>query len=682
MEPLVIGKVIATITSPEGILALLSGTAVGYIIGILPAVGQGFALILLLPLAFFVRPEIAFIAYASMFGGADLGGSVTSILMNVPGNAGNVATTLDGYPMARAGQAGRAIGLSAGSSIMGSVVGVAVLIAVMPLMRKVMYAFGSREYFLAVVLAMIVAALATGYGRFAKGLVAICLGMFFSFIGNDIVFGRMRFAADITYLTGGIPIVAFIIGLYALSELILLQSEGESIAQVNMARAKLSDTFRGVWEAFRFWSAVAKASIIGVLVGSIPGMGGSVAQYASYGVAKMMARDKSTFGKGEPVGIIACEASNNARDGASMLPTLFLGIPGGPEMAILLGIFLIFGITPGPGMALEHMGLVWTIIICLMLGNVFATALSIFGAPLLSKITTLPITLVTAFTLPLCIASLLSSDSEIWDLATAGILGILGILMKRTGYPVAPVIIGYVLAPLAERSFHTTLQGAYNNPLAFFQSNLALGLVAAIGLAILFPIVFALRAHFSKNRESVDREGYDWGEETAVGTSYAEGLFMSFIFLAVAVIILVRSPQYTLRESGLWPMTVAIVMLIAVLCVLIPEIRRRPTRKRKRTRDAFVAESTRSRSGLAKALSSPGMDLIVYRIEHSYRSPRCKSHQRLCFAVVVRRHESDQVGYLVSYRSYMHFYYFQRDLQDFTLAGSDSNDHSQYHRRG
>ena len=302
----------------------------------------------------------------------------------------------------------------------------------------------------------------------------------------------------------------------------------------------------------------------------------------------MMARDKSTFGKGDPCGIIACEASNNARDGASMLPTLFLGIPGGPEMAILLGIFLIFGITPGPGMALEHMGLVWTIIICLMLGNVLATVLSIFGAPFLSKITILPITLVTAFTLPLCIASLLSSDSEIWDLATAGILGILGILMKRTGYPVAPVIIGYVLAPLAERSFHTTLQGAYNNPLVFSRAIWRLGLVAAIGLAILFPIFFALRAHFSKNRESVERQGYDWGEETAVGTSYTEGLFMSFIFLAVAVIILVRSPQYTLRESGLWPMTVAIVMLIAVLCVLVPEIRRRLTRKRKKGRGNFL----------------------------------------------------------------------------------------------
>ncbi len=198
-------------------------------------------------------------------------------------------------------------------------------------------------------------------------------------------------------------------------------------------------------------------------------------------------------------------------------------------MAILLGIFLIFGITPGPGMALEHIGIVWTIIICLMLGNVLATVLSIFGAPFLSKITIFPITLVTAFTLPLCIASLLSSDSEIWDLATAGILGILGILMKRTGYPVAPVIIGYVLAPLAE-SFHTTLQGAYNNPLVFFQSNLALGLVTVIGLAILFPIFFALRALFSKNRESPERQGYDWGEETAVTTNYTVISCLSFFW--------------------------------------------------------------------------------------------------------------------------------------------------------
>ena len=577
MEPFLISKVIDTILSPEGIVALMSGMLVGYIIGILPAVGQGFALILLMPLAFLTRPEIAFIVYAAMFGGADLGGSVTSILLNVPGNAANVTTILDGYPMARAGQAGRAIGLSAGSSIIGTVVGLVVLVIVMPFMKTILYQFGAREYFLAILLAMIIAALASGHGRFAKALVGACFGMLCSFIGSDVLFGAMRYTMGISYLSGGLPIIAFIIGLYALSELIILQSEGESIAEEGIAQAKLSDTLKGVWEAFRNWPAVMRASIVGVMVGCVPGLGGSVAQYASYGVAKMCAKDKSRFGKGDPVGVIASEASNNARDGASMLPTLFLGIPGGPEMAILLGIFLIFGITPGPGMALQHMNLVWIIIICLMLGNVTATILSIFGAPFISKITTLPITLVSAFTLPLCFASLFSSSTEVWDFVLAGSLGLIGIAMKRTGYPVAPIIIGYVLAPLAEKSFHTVLQGSYYDPLSFFRSGLAIGLTAGIVLGILIPSAFALRKYL-RGRKGLDAKDFAEGlpvddDMPAKAPVYTERFVVAAAFLLVAILVALRAPGYGLKEAGLWPLFIAALMMISAISVVSSEVR-------------------------------------------------------------------------------------------------------------
>jgi putative tricarboxylic transport membrane protein len=570
-------KVIETVFSAQGLLAFASGMLVGYIIGILPAVGQGFALILLMPLAFLTRPEIAFIVYASMFGGADLGGSVTSILLNVPGNAANVTTILDGYPMARAGHAGRAIGLSAGSSIIGSVVGVGILVSLMPLMKLVMYNFGAREYFLAILLAMIIAALASGQGRFAKGLAAACLGMLFAFVGTDVVFGKLRYTMGISYLTGGLPIIALVIGLYAVSELLILQSEGESIAEGGIANARLSDTLQGVAEAFRNWPAVIRASFVGVLVGCVPGLGGSVAQYASYGVAKMMAKDKSMFGKGDPIGVIASEASNNARDGACMLPTLFLGIPGGPEMAILLGIFLIFGITPGPGMAMQHMNLVWIIIICLMLGNVAATILSIFGAPFISKITTLPIVLVSAFTLPLCFASLFSADTEVWDFVIAGALGLIGIAMKRTGYPLAPAIIGYVLAPLAERSFHTVLQSSFYDPLAFFQSRLAIGLTVAIVFAAVMPGVFAVRK-VVRNRKGLSARAFaeglppddDLPTRPPIGT---ERLCVAAVLLILAILITFTAPQYGFKEAGLWPLFVGLLMTLSAAVVVTSEIR-------------------------------------------------------------------------------------------------------------
>lgn len=587
MDTVIITKVFDTILSPEGLLALFSGLTVGYIIGILPAVGQGFALILLMPLAFFIRPEIAFIVYASMFGGADLGGSVTSILLNVPGNASNITTTLDGYPMARSGQAGRAIGLSAGSSIAGSVVGIATLVAVMPFMKVILYNFGSREYFLAIALSIIIAALATGYGRFAKGLVAICIGMFCSFIGNDIVYGTMRYTAGMNYFSAGVTIITLVIGLYAISELTLLQSEGESIAQAGIAKAKLSDTLKGVWEAFRSWPAVVRASIVGVLFGCVPGMGGSVTQFASYGLARMMARDKSKFGKGDPIGVIASEAVNNARDGASMLPTLFLGIPGGPEMAILLGIFLIFGITPGPGMGMEHLDLAWTIIICLMIGNVLATILSILCAPYLSKLTTMPITLITAFTFPLCFTSLFSADTEIWDFMVAGFLGILGLLMKRTGYPVAPVIIGYVLAPLAERSFHTTLQSGYYDPLIFFQSTLAKILTVGLAVVLLVPVALALRKYFWRNRKEIIPQALS-GEETTGAANSSERVFMAALFFVLSFTVAFLAPHYGLRESGLWPLVVAIVMIIAASIVLASEIRMGFSRQDKTRARAFT----------------------------------------------------------------------------------------------
>ena len=583
MDAFIAQKVVETLTSPTGILALLSGTVIGYIVGIIPVIGQGFGLIVLLPLAFFIRPEIAFIVYASMFGGADQGGSVTSILMNIPGNVANITTVLDGYPMARSGQAGRAIGISAGCSIMGTVIGIATLIAVIPLMSAILHGFGSREYFLTVIMGMVISSLTSGEGSFIKGLVGGCLGMLCSFIGDDSISGHLRYTGGIGYFSGGMPLIAFVIGLYALGELLMLQGAQESIAPEGFARATFSDTYRGVWESFKAWGAVLRASVVGVLVGIVPGLGGAVAQYASYGVAKMMARDRSTFGKGNPIGVIASEAANNARDGSSMIPTLFLGIPGGPEMAILLGIFLIFGITPGPGMALNHMDLTWIIIVSLMLGNVLATIISFSCSPFLSKITTLPITLVNAFTLPVCMVALYSANNEIWDFVVTGSLCVLGILMKRTGYPLGPLVIGYVLAPLAEKSFHATLQSGYYDPLNFFRSPLALGLTAVILGGLIVPAVLAVKKRYKKNRPMIEKpDSANGPKQIACSGNRCEGILVATIFVVAAILFGIRAPLYGLMESGLWPLVITIGMLVAASSVFVSELRSSFPRKEDR----------------------------------------------------------------------------------------------------
>ena len=369
--------------------------------------------------------------------------------------------------------------------------------------------------------------------------------------------------------------VVLVVGMFALSELIMLQSEEQSIAQEGIADVKYSDTFKGAWEAFRSWKIVLRSSLIGIVVGCVPGLGGVVAQYVTYWSAKTFAKDKSMFGKGDPRGVIASESANNSRDCAGMLPTLFLGIPGSGEMAILLGIFLIFGITPGPGMAVEHMGLVWIIILCLMGGNILATVFSLAFAPYFSRITTIPIVLVTAFTVPLCLVSLYTVDNDIWSFALAGLFGVFGILLKRAGYSLAPVIIGYVLATLAENAFHTTMQSSYYNPMVFFQSSTAIALVIAIFLGVLIPAVLAIRRHLRRSQTRVVKAGNDpIKEESAEGISPIESLFVTAVLFLIALFAAFTSKKYNLREAGLWPLIIAVGMIVSSFIVLISDIRR------------------------------------------------------------------------------------------------------------
>jgi putative tricarboxylic transport membrane protein len=564
-----ISEALSVLFSQSGLLSVLIGVMVGLVVGILPGLGQGVALLLTLPVVLSYPPTISLIIYASLLGATTFGGSITSVILGVPGSVQNLTTLIDGYPMSRRGRAGRAIGLSAFSSMLGALMGIIVVIAAIPFVQILIYVYGSREYFLTVVLAAVVVSIVNP--DFFKGLVSFCVGCTVSLIGCDLVFAVNRYTGGIFYLRGKIPIAVFIIGLFALTSLVMLQSKGETIAKGGVLHAKFNDTLRSFIEVIKNWPVVIRSSVVGLIIGIIPGVGGEVAQFISYGLQKGIDKNKPSYGNGEPRGVIASEASNSAKDSGALLPTICLGIPGAPEMAILLGILLIIGINPGPGMLVDHGNLLWLIILASVAGNMLSCIICVLGSPWLSRITTIPIHYVFAAALPLAFTATYSWNSNVWDCVVLGFFCLIGIALTRCKYPIAPLILGFVLGPLAENSFHTTLQSGYYNPAVFFQSKTAVVLIVVIVLLLVMPLIRV----FKKGRkpeyaDKISMKDAD-GEEQA---SPLENIILIAIILAVAVVFMILAPGYDLSRSGLFPFVISLAMAVSAAVVLISDIKK------------------------------------------------------------------------------------------------------------
>jgi putative tricarboxylic transport membrane protein len=568
VEPIVAG--IQTLCTPIGLLALLIGASVGFMVGVLPGLGQGSALIFILPFSYMLPINIALILLAAALGSAAVGGSVTSIMLNTPGSAANLTTLFDGYPMARAGESGRALGLSGMSSIIGGVIGIIVLVAMIPAVRPLIYIFGASEYFWTIVIALLIVALSTAGGAFLKGLISGLMGIASSFIGFNQVSGGIRFTGGMFYFWDGINIIIFVVGLFALSELVILQAKGTTIATSGIKRARLNQSISGARETIRFRATLLRGSIIGTVIGIIPGTGSAIATYVSYGINRMMSKHKSTFGQGNPEGIIASEVANNAKDGGALLPTLFFGIPGSPEMAILLAGFIIFGIQPGPTMAFENLDLVWYIILAVMASNIMACILVILGAPILSRVTRIQISLVVVVAVPLSLGAVFASRSNPWDFILLILFSIIGIGMKRGGYPLSPLVLGYVLGPLAELTFFRTMMSGYFSPLALFRSTLSICLAIIAGLLVLTPVVLSLWQFIRNQNKASTSEELDAGidsDKTTHKTAKGGSILMGVFLLIAALVMVIRATSYEFQGS-IFPLIIgglAILFLAVVL---------------------------------------------------------------------------------------------------------------------
>jgi len=439
-----------------GSLAYLAvGVILGLTFGVIPGLGGTTALALLIPVTYTLEPLDAMYLAGGVMGATSFGGSISAILLNTPGTAPNAATTFDGYPLARQGKAGLAIGASATASALGGLIGLFTLLLFIPVARDVVLSFGSSEFFLLTILGLAAIAVSVK-GKLLRGLIAACVGLLLAFTGANQFTGDTRFTGGIDYLWDGIPLVPALTGLFAISQMIELSLKGGSVADEarEAAMMKISGVGEGILAVLKHWPVLLRGSIIGTIVGAIPGLGGTVAAFLSYSSTAQTAKDRDTFGKGNIKGVIAPESANNAKDGGSLIPTVAFGIPGSAETAIFLGILVLHGIEPGPQILLQNEREIYGLIVALTASAVGASILGLIFARLLVLITRIDVNIVVPVVVTLSLTGVYVLEGRMADVLLTVLMGILGYLMIRFDYPRLTLVIAFVLGEIAERSFH------------------------------------------------------------------------------------------------------------------------------------------------------------------------------------------------------------------------------------
>jgi len=462
------------------------GVLVGTLVGVLPGIGPAGAMALLLPATFKVSPTSTLILLAGIYYGVQYGGSTTSILVNIPGEASSVVTCIDGYQMARQGRAGPALGIAAiGSFIAGTIANVGLMFVAAPLARAALR-FGPPEYFALMCMGLIIVTY-LAQGSILKAIMMALVGIILGSIGLDVITGLPRFTFGINELTDGVGIIPLVMGLFGISEIFVNLEE-------SLEREIFKTHIKNLWPSLKDWAqakwAVVRGSIIGFLLGILPGGGAVIATFVAYAVEKKVAKEPQRFGKGAIEGVAAPESANNAAAGSSLIPLLSLGIPPNPIMAIFFSALIIHGIQPGPLLIKQHPDLFWGLVASLYLGNFL---LLILNLPLISmwvKVLEIPYKLLFPLILLFCLIGAYSMNNVVFDLYVMIFFGVVGWIMKKFGYEGAPLILAYVLGPMLENSLRQSLLISGGSFLIFVSrpiSAIALGFAFLLLLSNLFP---------------------------------------------------------------------------------------------------------------------------------------------------------------------------------------------------
>lgn len=471
-------------------LALL-GVIAGTVVGALPGLTATMAVAILVPITFTMSPASALIVMGAVYTGALYGGAYSAILLKTPGTPSAIATTFDGYPMAKRGDGSLAISLACVSSVVGGLIGAFALLTISPYLATVAMAFGPAEYFWLAVLGLTLIA-ALSQGNLLKGIIAGCFGLLLSTIGVAEISADVRFTFGVHSLLGGIAVIPALIGLYCVPVLIDLISTPEKHLNVKSETSGFRLT-EALGETFKAPLNVIRSSVIGTVVGILPGAGGSIASLVSYSEARRTAKDPESFGTGNPQGVVATESANNATVGGGLVPTFVLGIPGTPPDAIILGALMIQGLKPGPSLYTDQPSVVYTFVWGLVIATILMLPTGlIIGRYAYRAIISVPKAfLVPSVTLMTMIGTYAVRNS-VSDMVVMLVLGVVGWVFMRFGYSQSSIVLGLILGRIAEQGFVQTwiIGTAKGNPIAELVSRpISMGIIAFILMTFVLPLI-------------------------------------------------------------------------------------------------------------------------------------------------------------------------------------------------
>ena len=435
----------------QNVLAIISGAIVGYFVGALPGLSAGMGIALLLPFTFYMPPLTSLVLLTSLYSAAEYGGSITAVLINVPGEAGATPTCFDGYPLTQKGQPGKALGVSIVASAYGGIVSTVALIVVSIPLAQLALKFGPPEYFALGVFGLTTVAGLAGKS-WVKGFITVLFGLLITTIGIDAVSGTSRYVFARS-LYEGIPLIPVLVGLFAVSEVFETMEElGE-----NLVYQKFSGTLPTMREYLGTHMAMLRGTIIGFIIGIVPGAGKAVASFIAYNEERRASKYPERFGTGVLEGVASPEAANNAVVGGALVPLLSLGIPGSAAAAVLIGAFTIQGLQPGPLLFVREPGLVYGLFASLLIGNLVMLAMGLLGTKIWAKVLDVPKNILTPIVLTICLFAAYAESSNVFGVWLALIFGILGYFMRKYEYPVAPIVLAIVLGSMIEVSFRRSM---------------------------------------------------------------------------------------------------------------------------------------------------------------------------------------------------------------------------------
>lgn len=447
-------KALMAVFHPTSFLLIALGTAAGVIFGALPGLSGPIGVALLLPFTFNLDPAAGLLMLGGIYMGSSYGGSITGILLNTPGTTEAAPTTLEGFPLAQQGRAKEALYYSIVACIVGGVVGVLTLLFFTPLLAKIALKFGPPEMFLIAMSGLAVVGSLTGRDVY-KGIFAAAFGILVSTVGPDIMTGTSRMTFGLWDLEGGIPLIPALIGLFAISEMLVQTGRKlDSIVNVPFEDMKVMEIVRRL---IRKPGLLIRSSFIGTFIGVLPGTGGAVASFVAYAEAKRSSKRPELFSKGNEEGIIAAESANNAAVGGSMVPLLSLGVPGSTTTAVMYGALTIHGLIPGPRLFVQNPDIVYTFMFGMLFTAIIMGVIGIYGVPFFSSIIKIRLPYIIPTVMVLCLFGAYSIRNSLFDIFLAIFFGLVGYLFRRTNIPPAPTVLGIILGPLAEENFRQVL---------------------------------------------------------------------------------------------------------------------------------------------------------------------------------------------------------------------------------